>query len=176
MTHGHFDHVGALETSADDWDAPLYAHLLEQPYLYGRSAYPPPDPTVGGGLMALSSPLFPKGPINVDRRLRILPESGEVPHLNGWRWIPHAGARAGPRQFWAGSRSRAHCRRRLDHDPAGIRLRRDDADAGDARPADVFHARLGQRPRIRSCPGCARTGAGDLLQQLQLFRHDFPAF
>jgi len=37
MTHGHFDHVGSLETLADDWDAPIYAHLLEQPYLDGRS-------------------------------------------------------------------------------------------------------------------------------------------
>ena len=54
MTHGHFDHVGSLETLANDWDAPIYAHLLEQPYLNGRSAYPPPDPSVGGGLMALN--------------------------------------------------------------------------------------------------------------------------
>src|SRR4051794_33569116 len=46
LTHGHFDHVGALETLADEWDIPIYAHLLEQPYLDGRSAYPPPDPSV----------------------------------------------------------------------------------------------------------------------------------
>jgi glyoxylase-like metal-dependent hydrolase (beta-lactamase superfamily II) len=51
MTHGHFDHVGSLETLADDWETPIYAHLLEQPYLDGLSAYPPPDPGVGGGLM-----------------------------------------------------------------------------------------------------------------------------
>jgi glyoxylase-like metal-dependent hydrolase (beta-lactamase superfamily II) len=100
MTHGHFDHVGALETLADEWDAPIYAHLLEQPYLDGRSAYPPPDPSVGGGLMALSSPLFPKGPINVGRRLRLLPESGEVPHMPGWRWIHTPGHTAGHVSFW----------------------------------------------------------------------------
>ena len=62
MTHGHFDHVGSLETLADDWDAPIYAQLLERPYLDGRSAYPPPDPGVGGGLMAMTSPLFPPVP------------------------------------------------------------------------------------------------------------------
>ena len=48
LTHGHFDHVGALKELADQWDAPIYAHGLEHPYLDGRSSYPPPDPTVGG--------------------------------------------------------------------------------------------------------------------------------
>jgi glyoxylase-like metal-dependent hydrolase (beta-lactamase superfamily II) len=52
MTHGHFDHVGALEDLANEWDAPVYAHPLELPYLSGRASYPPGDPSVGGGLMA----------------------------------------------------------------------------------------------------------------------------
>src|SRR5437868_6787461 len=50
LTHGHFDHVGSLEKLAEEWDVPVYAHYLEVPYLTGRSSYPPPDPTVGGGL------------------------------------------------------------------------------------------------------------------------------
>src|SRR4051812_34683669 len=29
LTHGHFDHVGALIALAEDWDAPIYAHSLE---------------------------------------------------------------------------------------------------------------------------------------------------
>jgi glyoxylase-like metal-dependent hydrolase (beta-lactamase superfamily II) len=100
MTHGHFDHVGSLETLADHWDIPIYAHLLEQPYLDGRSAYPPPDPTVGGGLMALASPLFPPDPINVGRRLRLLPEDHSVPHMNGWRWVHTPGHTPGHVSFW----------------------------------------------------------------------------
>ncbi|HSP45862.1 MAG TPA: MBL fold metallo-hydrolase [Chthoniobacterales bacterium] len=100
MTHGHFDHVGALETLADEWDTPIYAHLLEQPYLDGRSSYPPPDPSVGGGLMALTSPLFPAGPIDVGRRLRILPDSGVVPHMDRWRWIHTPGHAPGHVSFW----------------------------------------------------------------------------
>jgi len=100
MTHGHFDHVGSLETLADDWDAPIYAHLLEQPYLDGRSAYPPPDPSVGGGLMAMTSPLFPPGPFNVGRRLRLLPDDHSVPHMHGWRWIHTPGHTPGHVSFW----------------------------------------------------------------------------
>src|SRR5205814_1419270 len=100
MTHGHFDHVGSLERLADDLDAPIYAHLLEQPYLDGRSAYPPPDPTVGGGLMALTSPLFPPSPVNVSRRLRLLPDDHSAPHMNGWRWIHTPGHTPGHVSFW----------------------------------------------------------------------------
>ena len=61
LTHGHFDHVGALAELAARWDAPVHAHPLERPYLDGSSAYPPPDPSVGGGLMARLAPLYPRG-------------------------------------------------------------------------------------------------------------------
>src|SRR5450631_2302730 len=49
MTHGHFDHVGVLEKLAEKWDAPIYAHELEVPYLNGTASYPPPDSMFGGG-------------------------------------------------------------------------------------------------------------------------------
>src|ERR1700709_1964335 len=58
MTHGHADHAGGLEELANLYDAPVYAHPLEMPYLIGEAAYPQPDPFVGGGLMSLASPLF----------------------------------------------------------------------------------------------------------------------
>jgi glyoxylase-like metal-dependent hydrolase (beta-lactamase superfamily II) len=87
LTHGHFDHVGALRNMALLWDVPIYAHELELPYLDGRSAYPPPDPTVGGGVMAALSRLYPRGPIDVSEWLRTLPADGAVPGIPGWRWI-----------------------------------------------------------------------------------------
>jgi glyoxylase-like metal-dependent hydrolase (beta-lactamase superfamily II) len=87
LTHGHFDHVGSLHTLVKQWDVPVYAHPLEHPYLNGLSAYPPPDPTVGGGAMAALSPFYPRGPIDLGDRLRALPEDGSVPAMPGWRWI-----------------------------------------------------------------------------------------
>jgi glyoxylase-like metal-dependent hydrolase (beta-lactamase superfamily II) len=87
LTHGHFDHVGALDALARRWRVPIYVHPLEIPFVSGRSAYPPPDPTVGGGLVSLLSPLFPRGPYDFGSRVRMLPEDGTVPHLPEWRWI-----------------------------------------------------------------------------------------
>jgi len=99
LTHGHLDHVGAIHTLARDWDAPVYAHELELPYLTGRSAYPPPDPFVGGGAMSVLSLLIPRGPFNLGSRVRELPDDGTVPGLRGWRWIPTPGHSPGHVSF-----------------------------------------------------------------------------
>ena len=100
MTHGHVDHVGALETLAQEWDVPIYAHASEVPFLNGQESYPPPDPTVGGGAMTLMTPLFPRGPINVSRWLKVLPASGDVPTMPGWRWIHTPGHTPGHVSLW----------------------------------------------------------------------------
>ena len=103
MTHGHFDHVGALKDLAERWDVPIYAHPLELPYLDGRSAYPPPDPSVGGGMMAAMSRFYPRGPIDVRSWLRTLPEDGAVPGMPGWRWIHTPGHTPGHVSLWRAS-------------------------------------------------------------------------
>jgi glyoxylase-like metal-dependent hydrolase (beta-lactamase superfamily II) len=100
MTHGHFDHVGALEALAEEWDVVVYAHPDEAPYLEGRKSYPPPDPKVGGGLMARASSLFPREPVNVSRRLRFLPADGRVPPMPAWRWVHTPGHTEGHVSFW----------------------------------------------------------------------------
>ena len=100
MTHGHFDHIGVLEHLAELWDVPIYAHELEMPFLNGQSAYPPPDPTVGNGLMATMSPMYPRGPIDVSRWLQILPSDGSVPFMPGWKWLHTPGHAPGHVSLW----------------------------------------------------------------------------
>lgn len=87
LTHGHFDHVGALPALIEEWNVPVYAHPLEVPYLTGQSSYPPPDPTVGGGLMAAMSWMYPKGPIDVQDYVRPLPNDNSIPGLSDWKYI-----------------------------------------------------------------------------------------
>lgn len=100
LTHGHFDHTGSLAKLADEWDVPVYCHYLELPYLSGKSSYPPPDPTVNGGLMAKMSWMFPKKPIDISQRLNILPPDGSVPFLDGWEYIYTPGHAPGHVSFF----------------------------------------------------------------------------
>lgn len=87
LTHGHFDHVGSIKALLQDWDVPVYAHAEELPYLTGHSKYPAPDPGVGGGLMAVMSPLYPRSWGNISGHVHELPADGSVPTLPGWRWL-----------------------------------------------------------------------------------------
>jgi glyoxylase-like metal-dependent hydrolase (beta-lactamase superfamily II) len=100
LTHGHFDHVGALQDLAETWDAPVFAHRLEHPYLNGEAAYPDGDPSVGGGLMASLSGLLPTKPVDVSERLQALPEDGTVPFMPGWTWLHTPGHCPGHVSFW----------------------------------------------------------------------------
>lgn len=84
LTHGHFDHIGAVKQLAEEWNVTVYAHERELPYLTGRESYLPPDPSVGGGLMAASSFLYPRAPINLGTRVTAI--NGEsLPEFDEWR-------------------------------------------------------------------------------------------
>lgn len=87
LTHGHFDHVGTVKDLANDWEVPVYAHPAEFPFLTGHEKYPPPDPGVGGGLMAVMSPIYPRTSADIGGKVQPLPEDGTVPTLPGWRWL-----------------------------------------------------------------------------------------
>ncbi len=87
LTHGHFDHVGAIIELIEHWDVPVYAHELELPFLTGKEKYPEFDPSVEGGLIAKLSPFFPNEPINISGHVFSLPNDGIFPEMNNWRWI-----------------------------------------------------------------------------------------
>ena len=103
LTHAHFDHVGALDTLAREWDVPVYAHEMELPYITGKAQYPPPDPTVGGGAMARLSFLYPRGPWDIGKYALRLPPDGSVPHMPGWRWVATPGHSPGHVSFFRDS-------------------------------------------------------------------------
>ncbi|GAB2775431.1 hypothetical protein GCM10027275_18160 [Rhabdobacter roseus] len=100
LTHGHFDHVGALKELAEFWDVPVYAHKMEMPYLTGKSAYPPADPTVGGGMMAWMADLYPNKPLNLKDRVQEIPQTGKIPGLSGWKCIHTPGHAPGHVSLW----------------------------------------------------------------------------
>lgn len=87
LTHGHFDHTGALKELLKKWPVNVYAHSLELPYLTGQSSYPPADPTVGGGLMSFFSFLYPKRPINLGSRVFPLHKDGTLPDMPDWIYL-----------------------------------------------------------------------------------------
>ncbi len=100
LTHGHVDHTGSLEHLAEKWDVPIYAHALEQPYLNGTAAYPPPDTHVGNGIMPSFAGMFPRGPFNFTRWLQTLPTDGSVPEMPGWKWLATPGHTPGHVSLW----------------------------------------------------------------------------
>ena len=87
LTHGHFDHVGAIIALIKHWQVPVYAHPFEIPYLTGEKDYPKPDPSVDSGLFAKLSTFFPHEAINLGANIHELPADGTVPYLEGFRWI-----------------------------------------------------------------------------------------
>ncbi|RCR70822.1 MBL fold metallo-hydrolase [Larkinella punicea] len=88
LTHGHFDHAGSLEALLKVWGTvPVYAHPLEMPFLQGKSHYPPPDPSVGGGAMAYLSWMFPTAPYHFGDRIQPVPADGLIPELPDWKVI-----------------------------------------------------------------------------------------
>jgi len=140
LTHGHFDHVSAAGELAREWDVPIYAHPMEFPYLTGISEYPAPDVDVGGGLMSLVSPLYPRGPVNLSDWLRELPADGggisALAQLPEWQVLHTPG-----------------------HSPGHVSFYRPEDRAlivGDAfcttKPESLFEVALAQQPELHGPP------------------------
>ncbi len=139
LTHGHFDHVSAAMELADEWDAPIFAHPLEFPYLTGERAYDAPNWQAGGGLMSLLSPSYPKDPINLGSRLKALPGEGAemtIADMPGWTLLHTPGHTPGHVSFF--------------------RERDKTLLVGDAfcttKPESFFEAALAQQPELHGPP------------------------
>jgi len=100
LTHAHFDHVGALETLAELWDVPVYAHEQELSCLDGRVPCSPSDEEFEDGWMSALARFHLCEPVDVSTRLLILPSDGSVPSMPGWRWVHTPGHTAGHVSLW----------------------------------------------------------------------------
>lgn len=103
LTHGHFDHVGGIVTLLEEWNVPVYAHPLEFPFLTGKQAYPEPDATVEGGMLAKISSYYPNEPVDISPVLRPLPADQSVPFMPGWKWVHTPGHSPGHVSFFRNS-------------------------------------------------------------------------
>ena len=148
LTHGHFYHVSAAKELAEGWNVPIYAHPLEFPYLTGREEYPKPNVDAGGGMMTLLSPLYPRGPIDVGKRLIALVEESDagntpgriklqdLPQLPGWQIIHTPGHTPGHVSFFR---------------PSDRTLLVGDAFCT-TKPESFFEAAIAQHPELHGPP------------------------
>ena len=95
LTHGHFDHAGNAAELSDHWDAQVFAHKLELPFLTGKDKYPPPDPTVGG-FMGFMIRFFPNKAYDLEDRVDQFPRNP----LPGWQMVETPGHSPGHVSFF----------------------------------------------------------------------------
>ncbi|MDX1935316.1 MAG: MBL fold metallo-hydrolase [Capsulimonadales bacterium] len=105
LTHGHPDHAGSALALAAFYDAPVYVHRRELPFVTGRAVYPPPDPTVGGALAWMVRLYPPMKPIDLGMWVHALPASegipsDDLPGMAGWQVVETPGHAPGQVAFF----------------------------------------------------------------------------
>src|SRR5690606_11638653 len=73
---------------------------LEFPFLTGTTAYPAPDRSVQGGMLAKIADIYPHQPVNVGSALQRLPDSQLLPGFEDWQWVHTPGHSPGHVSFF----------------------------------------------------------------------------
>jgi glyoxylase-like metal-dependent hydrolase (beta-lactamase superfamily II) len=149
LTHGHFDHASSAKALAERWGVRVYAHRLELPYLTGRSAYPPLDPTAPGFFSAISR-FFPAHTADLRPHVEAINCSEPFPGVPGWECIDTPGHTPGHLAFY----------RRSD----GTLLA---GDAVTTMDQENFFGLLTKLPRLRRPPVPATTDWQQAQQSVQ---------
>ncbi len=87
LTHGHADILVAYAVCLNSGATYPFTRTAERPYLTGISSYPPPDPAIGGGGMALMSWVLPIGPEDFGDVLTVVNENDRIPELPDWQVV-----------------------------------------------------------------------------------------
>lgn len=157
LTHGHFDHASNARVLAEEWNAPIYAHALEMPYVNGQSDYPPHDPTVGGAIAFLSRAMPGKG-LDLGPQLRALPgeDDVEIPELPGWKIIATPGHSPGHVSF--ARTAEYSCRATRSPRPTWIRGSALLPKNPNWRAPECLSIAIGKRRgvQLKSWPNCSR--------------------
>jgi glyoxylase-like metal-dependent hydrolase (beta-lactamase superfamily II) len=90
LTHGHFDHAGSAGPLADFWGVPIYAPVLELPFLTGEAHYPAFDLSSPGFFTRIAR-FFPTSTVNLGVRVRAFETTNAVPGLPDWELIETPG-------------------------------------------------------------------------------------
>jgi glyoxylase-like metal-dependent hydrolase (beta-lactamase superfamily II) len=94
LTHGHFDHAGSAPPLADRWRVPVFAHVLELPYLTGQAHYPPLDTSKPGFFSKLAR-FFPSSTVDLGGRVHEF-----AMEFEGWETLDTPGHTPGHVSFY----------------------------------------------------------------------------
>ena len=167
LTHGHFDHVGAVEELAREWDVPVYAMRRNSRIWTGEPRIRRPIRVSGAASCPCCLPLSARADRSGRPVAPLTFRTARFPPAPGWRWIATPGHSPGHVSLWnearrtlPGTRSSPRPRNRPTRSPP---------NDPSSWPPHVLYAGLGQRREsvqrlARLEPELVVTGHGPAMQ------------